>query len=48
MAGFRLTLAAAAAAVCAQPGAALMFHSTRVYKQWDTWVFVENNTYFGQ
>ena len=24
----------------------LMFHSTAVTKEWDTWVFVENSTYF--
>ena len=25
---------------------ALMFHSDAVSKQWDTWVFVENGTYY--
>jgi hypothetical protein len=25
---------------------ALMFHSEAVTKQWDTWVFVENSTYY--
>lgn len=24
----------------------LMFHSQAVTKEWDTWVFVENNTYY--
>ena len=28
------------------PCEALMFHSTNVSKQWDTWAFVENGTYF--
>ena len=25
---------------------ALMFHSNAVSKQWDTWVFVENGTFY--
>ena len=28
------------------PAQALMFHSDAVSKQWDTWVFVENGTYY--
>ena len=28
------------------PSDALMFHSNAVSKQWDTWVFVENGTFY--
>ena len=28
------------------PAAALIFHSDEVSKQWDTWVFVENGTFY--
>ena len=28
------------------PASGLMFHSQAVTKEWDTWVFVENNTYY--
>ena len=43
MTALRLALAAALMATTQ----ALMFKSDAVSKEWDTWVFVENGTYYG-
>ena len=42
-----MALRLALAAALVTTGQALMFKSDAVSKQWDTWVFVENGTYYG-